>query len=665
MSQITQKHYFELIEEVAHHDYLYYTLCKPEITDREYDLLYKQLLEIEKKHPSWTASYSPTQRIAESLKKGFQEQEHAAPMLSLPNTYNQDEVADFVTRVDKNLSGRKVEFFCEYKMDGCAVSLRYEKGVLVRALSRGNGKVGDNITENIRTIRGLPLKLEGHVPEILEIRGEVYLTKEQFRALNEQRELAGEELWANPRNAAAGSLKLLDAKEVAMRKLSIVTYGIAQQSELWIEKQSEVAKKFKKAGLPAFSPDQSELCTNLKEIMHYAAHVQKQREKLSFDIDGAVIKINELKLHDLLGYAGKNPRFAIAYKFAAEEAMTQIKEITLQVGRTGVVTPVAELKPVQVAGSTISRATLHNQDEIARKDIREGDWVWIEKGGDVIPKVTRVETSKRTHDCKPWKPPKSCPSCGTHLIHIKGEVAIRCPNVHGCPEQVLRQLSFFAGKDGLDIEHLGEKVAEQLIAKELVNDYTDLFTLTYKDLLKIDGFKEKSAKNLEASLEQAKEVELAQLICALGIPSVGKQTAEILATVAGSLEGVLDLDQKTLEDLDGVGPKTAEGIIKYLENSVHRKQLKKLISHGINPKFVKIKSHHSFSEKHFVLTGTLSSFSRSVAADQIKKRGGKVQSAITHETDFLVVGEDPGSKLKKAKDLGITILTEEQFLKKL
>ncbi|MCX6991223.1 MAG: NAD-dependent DNA ligase LigA [Chlamydiae bacterium] len=534
--------YLELIEEIQKHDSLYYGAARPIITDYEYDGLLKKLEEIESLHPEWISPASPSQRVSEMPTKGFVQVEHKVSMLSLANTYSREEIEDFIDRIHKLLEHKSVSFCAELKMDGVAITARYERGVFVRGVTRGDGKKGDDVTANMRTIRSIPLTLTGKdVPEVLEVRGEVFMLKKTFEELNRQKQEEGEELWANPRNATAGSLKLLDPREVARRKLSVSFYAIAEEGDLLVDAQHKCPILLEKLGLPVFAEKHRKECKSIEEIVAFAEAIEIQRETLPFDIDGVVIKVDQRKFHDMLGVTGKSPRWAVAYKFAPEQATTKILDITVQVGRTGVLTPVAELHPVLLAGSTISRATLHNQEEVERKDIRIGDHVVIEKGGDVIPKVVEVVLAKREKDSKSWKMPKHCPSCGTSVIHVEGEVAVRCPNSEVCPQQNLRRVVFFASKDAMDIGHLGEKVVQQLVEKGFVKKLSDIYSLTKEQLLQLEGFKEKSAENLLASIEKSRSPTLARLILALGIKYVGEGTAECLAERAGDIETLAQL----------------------------------------------------------------------------------------------------------------------------
>jgi DNA ligase (NAD+) len=657
--------YLELIEVLRHHDFLYYIKCQPEISDYEYDLLYKKLQAIEKEHPDWMIPSSPTQSIQDSSHSGFKQQLHTAPMLSLANTYNHEEVQEFVDRVKKGLEKQQVEFCCELKMDGLAVSIRYENGVLVRALTRGDGKKGDDVTHNIKAIDTLPFQLKGsNIPSILEIRGEVFMPKNVFHRLNEKKKQQGEEVYANPRNAAAGSLKLLDYKEVYARGLKVVGYGIIEDSNGVVHHQHEVNDYLRSLGIPAFAAHHVARAKNVEEIFAFAKTIENERPHLDFDIDGIVIKLNHLKSQDQLGFTAKIPRYAVAYKFHAEQAITQIEGITLQVGRTGVITPVAELKPVFLAGSTISRATLHNFEEVLRKDIREQDFVIIEKGGDVIPKVVQVDLNRRLSTTKPFSIPTHCPSCHHALEKDRELVAIFCPNHEGCPAQNLRKLIFFASKDGLDIENLGKKVVEKLLDLQLVRSISDFYRLTKEELLKIPGFQEKSATNLYESIQSAKHPPLAKFLAALGIPHVGKQMAELLAKKYRSIEAIKSAEKEDLLSIDGVGEKVADAIIAFFQDPGHLNDLEELFSCGFEPaqKVEKEASRLIFAGMTVVVTGSLASFSRKEIEDFLKERGAKVSSSVSKQTSFVLYGEEAGSKLSKAKELGVKTLSEAEFL---
>lgn len=655
--------YLKLCDDIWHYNKKYYVDNDPTITDEAFDNLMAKLLEIEKKHPEWVTPSSPSQRVGEMLVEGFKNVNHTTPMLSLANTYSLEEVQDFIKRVQKWAKSDQIAFSCELKMDGIAISSTYEDGKFVRGATRGDGKKGDDITSNMRTIQSLPLKLHGKdVPSLLEVRGEVYLPHKEFERLNKVREKGGEPLWANPRNAAAGSLKLLDPKEVAERNLHVAFYSIAPESSVEIETQHQIHQYLQDLGLPVLK--QVALCHSADEIWKFIEKIRDLRPKLPFDIDGVVVKVNDLQQQQTLGTTGKNPRWAVAYKFAAQQAVTVIKEITVQVGRTGVLTPVAELEPTFLAGSTIARATLHNEDEVIRKDIRVGDHVAIEKGGDVIPKVVQVIKEMRPSHTHPWKMPTKCPSCGTHVVRVEEEVAVRCPNTEGCPEQCLRRLIYFAGKNGMDIDTLGEKVMEQLFEKGFVTQPSDLYSLTELELAQLDGFKAKSINNLLKSIQASKEVTFSKFIMALGIKYVGTGTADLLATKAGNMENLMKMDEEELLTVDGIGDKIATAVVEHFADTAHRKEVETLLKKGVKPQnpISNVISGHLFAGKTFVLTGTLEKFTRSEAAAQIKQRGGKVTDSVSNKTDYVVAGTEAGSKLDKAHSLGVKVLSESEFV---
>lgn len=661
---MTKADYEKLAEEIWHHNKLYYVDAAPVISDEAYDHLLKKLEKMEEEHPDWISPTSPTQRVGSCLVGGFKTAIHKTPMLSLQNTYSKDELADFIKRMQKLSGELHPVFSCELKMDGIAVSVLYEKGSFVRGVTRGDGKKGEDITANIKTIESLPLKLYGKkIPDILEVRGEVFMKHAVFDALNALRAESEAAQWANPRNAAAGSLKLLDPKEVSKRSLDVVFYGIADESTVDFKSQYALHEYLQQLGLPVLH--QFALCRTLDEIWDFAEKVRQLRTQLPFDIDGIVIKLDDLAAQKELGKTGKNPRWAVAYKFAAEQATTKVLGITVQVGRTGVLTPVAELEPVFLAGSTIARATLHNEEEVQRLDVREGDIVYIEKGGDVIPKVVFVDLEKRPPNTHVWKMPCSCPSCGAAIVRIPGEVAVRCPNTEGCPEQRLRRIVYFAGKDAFDIENMGVKVIEQLVAKGFLNYPSDIFKLTPEDLYQLEGFKEKSVSNLMQSIEAVRNISLPRFIMGLGIKHVGTGTAELLAEKAGDLETLMAMPEDELLKIDGVGEKVAQAIVAYFSDPLHAAEVKRLLQNGVRPQASKTIIHegHLFSDRTFVLTGTLKNFTRESAAAAIKERGGKVTESVSKKTDFLLLGESPGSKYDKAKTLGVTILDEDAFSK--
>lgn len=651
----------QFIEEINKHDRLYFLEAKPVISDYEYDQLVKKVEAIEKTHPEWIDPSSPTQRLTDQPSKGFIQVKHRTPMLSLSNTYSQEEVEDFIKRMQKWLGPQNLQFCAELKMDGVAITVCYEDGKLLQALTRGDGKVGDDITANIKAIRSIPLYIQ--TKEKIEVRGEVFMLHRVFQKLNQSKLAIGDELWANPRNAAAGSLKLLDANQVAKRSLSAVFYAFANEAEAPCTTQYDCHHHLNSLGLPSFSDAYIKRCNTADEIMDFARQIEKNRHQLAFDIDGIVIKIDLLKDHAELGVTGKSPRWAIAYKFAPEQAETQIRDITVQVGRTGVLTPVAELEPVLLAGSTIARATLHNREEIERKDIRIKDYVIIEKGGDVIPKVLQVNLKKRTKSSIPWHMPHFCPSCGSKVVHYEGEVAMKCPNTKNCPEQVMRKIFFFASKDAMNIEHLGDKVIKQLIEKKLIKSAADLYLLTKEDLAQLEGFKEKSIQNLLKSIDKSRHVNLERFILALGIKYVGEGSAELLAQAARTMDGLLRMRMEDLQQIQGIGEKTAIAVIEYFKDPDHLQELQALLKSGIKPQSMQTIQieNHRFANKIFVLTGTLKEYSRTDATLLIKERGGRVTNSVSRNTDYLLIGEDPGSKLAKAQECKVHILNEQAF----
>lgn len=657
--------YEELCQKIWEHNRLYYVEAAPIISDEAFDKMLRKLEEIEKEHPEWVTPESPTQRVNEIPSTGFRAVPHRIPMLSLANTYSKEEVADFLKRVQK-LTAKTPTYCCEIKMDGVAVTARYEKGRFVQGLTRGDGRRGDDITTNMRTIGSLPLKLYGKgVPEVLEVRGEVFMPHAAFQKQNAAKEAAGEEVWANPRNAAAGSLKLLDSRLVAKRGLQIFFYGIAEDSANTVHSQFEAHKFLKSLGFPIL-PHLGKAST-LEEIWEFAEKIRQERPKFPFDIDGIVIKLDDFREQNRLGTTSKNPRWAVAYKFAAEQAVTRIHAITVQVGRTGVLTPVAELDPIFLAGSTIGRATLHNADEIKRKDIRVGDWVTIEKGGDVIPKVVGVDLKRRPAQSHPWHMSKHCPACGASVVHVEGEVAIRCPNKMGCPAQSVRRIEFFAGKHAMDIDGMGVRVVEQLVEKGFVTRPSDIYLLTELEVAQLDGFKAKSIQNLLNSIDKSRDVTLEKFIMALSIPHIGARTAEDLAQKTGSIQALMKMSFDELKEIEGIGDVVAASIVNYFSDPDHQEEVNRLLQYGVKPHKVEVVSysHHPFGGKTFVLTGTLEKYTRSAAAALIKERGGKIADSVTKKTDFVIAGEDPGSKLDKARQLGIAVLTEKEFISRL
>jgi DNA ligase (NAD+) len=683
MVAITRQEYEALCNEIWHHNYLYFQEGRPEISDRAFDELCAKLQAIEQAHPEWVSPTSPTRVVGEKPLEGFAEVVHRVPMLSLDKAFTQKEVADFQARVQKLLEVSQVDYCVELKMDGVAIAVFYEQGHYTRAVTRGDGRVGSDVTANVKTLKGLPLRLQKEAPDFLEVRGEVFLPKEGFIAMNADRKEQELELWANPRNAAAGSLKLLDPREVAARKeLDIVFYACVTHHKMVPSSQYQMHSFLEHMGLPtarttlqryAQKKGASHLATiapvlsvsTLAQIQAFTDQIAACRQELVFDIDGIVIKVDDLAAFDALGTTGKHPRGAIAYKFSAERGWTSIRSITVQVGRTGVMTPVAELEPVWLAGSRISRATLHNFEELERKDIRIGDTVAIEKGGDVIPKVIDVDREARPHDSQPYIMPAHCPCCHTPLIKDPQEVAWRCPNSAGCFDQIVRRLMHFASKEGLDIENLGEKVMHKLVAKGFVKKPSDIFHLSASMLAELEGFKEKSIYNLLASIEKAKNTTLARLLLALGIRYIGTQAATLLAQeVHHDVERLLQFSYDELMHIPGIGDKMAKELVKHFADPENIQELQRLLQYVKLSLEATCRSDHLFSNKTLVLSGTLS-IPRSEAVLKIQQVGGRVGETISKKTDFLVVGENPGSKLAKAQKLGIAILNEAEFLHQL
>ena len=660
---VTKSEYESLVKEALRHDNLYFVKATSEISDYEYDQLIKQIEKVELLHPDWVLLDSPTRRVTGDSppKSKFSQVTHKHPMLSLSNTYSEEELSDFIKRMHKYLEVDKADFTVELKIDGVAISVRYEKGELVQAVTRGDGKRGEDVTLNVKTIKSLPHKLQGsNIPDVLELRGEVYMPLPVFQKLNKAKEEAGDDVYANPRNAAAGSLKLLDSKESALRLLDVFIYDISQGPSL-IKLQSQIPSYLKKFGIPVFSKDIFQTCHTPSDIAKFARTIEEKRRSFPFEIDGIVVKLDELKDRLHIGMTGKSPRWAVAYKFTPEQAETVIEEITVQVGRTGVLTPVAELSSVKLAGSTISRATLHNQDEIDRKDIRVGDSVIIEKGGDVIPKVVSVNLNKRKMGAVKWVMPSKCPSCEQDVKHQEGHVAIRCINPN-CKSKNLKKVIFFAAKDAMDIENMGDKVVEKLISAGFVSSFSDIYRLTEDDLDEIEGFKEKSIANLLGSIESSKDTTLDRFIFSLGIKFVGKQTAELIAEHACDIGKFVILSEEELLNIDGIGPIAAESVISFLGHSENIEEINHLLHLGVIPKGQAKKDHsHRFSRKIFVLTGSLKKYTRSEAGALIKERGGKVTGSVSAKTDFLLAGDSPGSKYDKAMKLGVTVLSEIEF----
>lgn len=652
----------ELKEQIRENDYQYYVLDDPKISDYEYDKLMQELLDIEKAHPELLTADSPSQRVGGEALSEFPPYTHRNPLLSLGNSYNEEDLREFDRRVKSDLGVDTVEYVVEYKIDGLSVALSYENGVLVTGATRGDGYIGENVTNNIRTVKNIPLKLR-KTETLMEARGEVYLPRAAFERLNKQREENGEPLFANPRNAAAGSLRQLNPKIAAERDLRAIIYNL-----LYLEgadspqSQSECLKYLHEQGFTVSEPLVS---SDIDEIVEYCRTKGERRHELDYDIDGMVVKVNSIAYQEQLGYRARNPRWAIAYKFPPEQQRTKLKDITVQVGRTGVVTPVAQLEPVFLAGSTISRATLHNEDYIAQKEIMIGDTVIIEKAGEVIPAVVAVDKTKRDGNERAFAFPDLCPECGTPLIRLEGEAAVRCPNTLHCPAQVREGIIHFASRDGMNIDGLGPAVINQLYQAELIHDSADLYYLTREELLTIERMGEKSADNLLKSLEKSKNCSLAALIFSLGIPLVGLTVAKILAKEFGSIEKLKQASYDDLVAIDAVGTKIAQSITEYFAQESNSDFLARLEQAGImmQEEHTEKQTKEAFAGKTFVLTGTMVAMDRKTAQEKIESLGGKASSSVSKKTNYVVAGENAGSKLTKAEELGITILSEDEFLR--
>ncbi len=676
--------------QVAGHDELYYRKAKPVVSDFEYDKLKRELADLEKEFPQFVGKDSPTEKVGDDRLEGFVTYRHRQPMQSLDNTYSEEELREFHQRLVKLFEREDLAYVVEPKIDGLAVSVTYELGKLVRAVTRGNGVEGDDITVNARTIYSLPAELKSSkkypVPEVIEIRGEIFMTLAEFQRINKEREEEGEALYANPRNLAAGTIKQLDPKEVAQRKMEIVLYGVGFCEPDFLAKsmgstgsppagsapagtQTHFHELVKHWGLPTV--ERYFPAKGIDAVWKAVQELDNLRHSFAYGTDGAVVKLDDFRLQRDAGSTAKAPRWAIAYKFAAERAETKINAISVQVGRTGVLTPVAELEPVLLAGSTVSRATLHNKDEIARKDIRVGDFVLVEKAGEVIPAVVEVNLKRRTPACKPYEFPGKCPVCGTAVIQLEEEVAMRCPNVN-CPAQVRRRLGHFVSKACLDIDGLGTAMIDELVDKGWVKELPDIFKLRREDLLTLGKSVEKSTDNLLAAIESSKRCELWRLIHGLGIPHVGVAAAKDLATHFRDIEKLADAK---MEDfiankatvISGIGETMAAAITGFFSESRNRKMVTALLAVGVAPLVpVKVAPTSSvFAGKTFVLTGTLPTLTRDEAAAKIEAAGGKVSGSVSKKTSYVLAGEEAGSKLDKAKELGVPIINEKDFRKML
>jgi len=649
----------ELCSQLRHHNILYYSYAEPEITDAQYDALFRELLELEQKHPELVTPQSPSQRVgAEPLDK-FTSVEHLAPMYSLDNAFNPAQLKDFDRRVHTG-GPESVEYLCELKMDGVAVALTYEQGQLMRGATRGNGTRGEDITSNIRTIQAIPLQLEHDFPAVLEVRGEVYMELEAFRAYNIQREEEGLAPFANPRNAAAGSLRQLDPRETARRPLNIFCYGAEIIQGTSSATQEELLHNLQRWGL-RINREHLYLKQEIEEVTKLCSELDVRRDQLPFEIDGVVIKVNSLAAQQNLGTTSRAPRWAIAYKFAARQAQTTLKEVRFQVGRTGAITPVAKLDPVQVGGVTISSASLHNWDEIARLDIHIGDHIVIERAGDVIPDVVQVLTEHRTGAEQSIPMPSRCPVCDAPVEKLPDEVVPRCQGLE-CQAQLVGRIKYFVSRQAMDIDGIGEKLIIQLVDTGMVANIADLYALKESELLELERMGEKKAHNVLSAIEESKERPLHQLLTGLGIRHVGTHAAKILAQEFGSLTALQQADSESLEEIHEIGPQIAASVVHFFATSTNREVLDQLHERGLRPQNPQPRAYEgAFAGLSVVITGTLEGVSRIKAKELVEHQGGKISSSVSKNTDIVIVGGNPGSKKDKAEALGITQLNEAQF----
>ncbi len=669
MKQI-ERRITELREEIRQHDYNYYVLAVPSISDYDYDKLYIELLELERKYPQFLSPDSPTQRVGSDLTKDFPSVQHSVPMLSLSNTYSKEDLLAFDKRIRDALTDSEtanLEYVTELKIDGVSVSIAFESGRLITAATRGDGTTGEEITNNVKTIRSVPLSVNTDSAGELyknrfEVRGEIFMDTEGFRRLNESREQNGEALFKNPRNSTAGTIKLQDPKIVAARPLDIFVYYLLSPS-IEFKSQSENLEQLKKLGFKVNC--NYKVCRNIDEVLEYCNSWEVRRRELPYEIDGVVIKVNDIAQQVKLGSIAKSPRWAVAYKFKAEQATTKLHEIRWQVGRTGALTPVADLEPVFLAGSTVSRATLHNIEEINRKDIREGDIVLIEKGGDVIPKVTAVVLDERSKGSFPVTPPENCPVCNSKLFKPEGEVAIYCENTE-CPAQVKGRIMHFASRGALDIEGLGEAIIDQFVDLGYLKSYADIYDLKDKrdDITNLERFGEKKVNNLFNAVEESKKKPFAKVLFGIGIRYVGSGAAEKLADHFSSLDALRKASEEEIESIHDIGNSISSSVGRFFDEPHNIELIERLEQAGLTLKQDSVsKKSDSLSGKSFVLTGTLVSMTREKAKEEITTRGGKLVSSVSSKTHYIVVGENPGSKHEKALKLGVTILDEEDFLK--
>ena len=650
----------KLREEIEHHNRRYYVLDDPQISDQKYDSLIRELQELEEKYPQFSSPLSPTARVGGKPLEAFQKYHHHLPMLSLNNVFNEEEFLEFDARIKRFLKMEdEIEYVAEYKLDGLAIEIVYEAGAFKVGATRGDGEIGEEVTENIKTVRSIPLKLRGDFPKHLEVRGEVFMKLKDFKTLNEERGKKGEPLFANPRNAAAGSIRQLDPKITASRKLDMFCYSVGEIKGMSFKTHIECLEVLEKFDLKI--NHLSQVCQGVNAVFSFYKKALEKREKLPYEVDGVVVKVNDLSLQKRLGEIAKSPRWAVAFKFPAVEETTFIEDIIVQVGRTGALTPVAVLKPVFVGGVQVSRATLHNQDEINRKDVRIGDTVFIRRAGDVIPEVVKVITSKRIGKEKKFKMPNRCPVCGGEVFQEEDEAILRCVSMN-CPAKISEGIKHFVSRDAMDIEGLGDKIADQLFSHKLIRHFSDLYDLTKEKLLSLERQGEKSVQNLLESIEKSKKKTVDKFIYALGIRHVGENTAKVLAQHFRTIEKLMKASKEELEEIHEIGSVMAESIYNFFHDDKNLSEINKLLSKGIE--LVKVAQKKGvFSGKTFVLTGTLPTYSRAEATKLIEDGGGKVSSSVSAKTDYVLAGTDSGSKLKKAQELKVKVISEDEFKK--
>lgn len=653
-----EKEIARLRKEILRHERLYYLDAAPEISDYDFDQLMRRLQQLEEEHPELSSPDSPSVRVGGEPVTGFETVVHDPPMLSIENAYDLGELQEWDARVRKGLGVEQVDYEAELKIDGVSIDLIYQDGRLLRGATRGDGVRGDDVTSNIRTVRDLPLSIPKKVGN-LEVRGEIYIDKKQFARMNRQKEEEGEAQLANPRNTAAGSLRLLDPRQASRRHLRAFIYQVVRAGELRLESQFEIYDLLESLGFPV-NPGRA-LCRSLEELVAFIDAWREKRDSLDFEIDGIVVKVNRREDQRRLGATSKSPRWAVAFKYPPEAARTVIRGITSQVGRTGTITPVANFDPIHIGGSTVRRATLHNYEEVARKDIRVGDTVMVEKGGDVIPKVTGVVLELRPAGSEPVLPPVSCPECGQPAHRFEEEVAYRCVN-QGCPAIARESLIHFAARKAMNIEGLGEKVVDALIAANLVTDYTSLYELRAESLMKLERWGKKSAENLIDEIEKSKSNTLERLIFALGIRFVGERAARLLASEFGSMDALIAASAEELMAVAEIGPRVAESITFFFSHPANRARIEKLEALGLRPHFEKQATGDRLKGMTLVVTGTLSRFSREEIHELIEREGGRPGSSVSGKTSYLIAGEDAGSKLEKARKLGVKVLSEQEFL---